>query len=649
MSLLSRPRRSQQIILALFAVVIASGFLARATGHWVLSGFLFTLAILGVLGVLAFLLLRPLARRLLWRVRHRLFVTYFLAGAVPVGLLFVLAYLGVNLALNQTANYMVRAELDRHVEQLQTSAEHLALDVASGRGPTESMAPGQGAVIQNGNRVSLIPETRIPETGPITEFPAWSRPEFKGIVRNKAGTHFFAAHATANKDEHAVDVFAVERLDNKMLAQLLPGVASVQIVAGDNLSFRIGSRGPGTQAVLDSEKAAPGPQRRGFWDTDLEIGSPLEVRSMETGNTEAETMIIDSHPSVVVTRLFSTLGSNAILPAILMVIVGATFLLVEISALVSMAQLTRTITGSVHDLYVGTNKVEAGDFSHRIAIRSREQLSELAESFNSMTQRIEQLIVEVKEKEKLEAELEIARHVQSQLFPKQVPKLATLQMTGVCNPARVVSGDYYDFIPIDAHRTALVIADISGKGISAALLMASVQSSLHAQLAMNTKGPMSTAALVGRLNRQLYENTPAEKYATFYCGIYDEQTSLLAYTNAGHLAPILLRGGNAMRLEARDTVVGMFPDSAYEEVVVELLPGDVFAAFTDGVTEPEDAHEEQFGDERLIELLVQNSGKPLDEIAQIVMAAVHSWTHDLSNRDDITLLLARRQGPHSSS
>lgn len=158
-SLLSRLRRSQQIILALFEVVITSGFLARTTGHRVLGGFLFALSILGVLGLLAFLLVRPLARKLLWRVRDRLFVTYFLAGAVPVVLLLLLGCLGFSLVLNQTADYMLHAELSRHLEQLQTSAERLALDVASGRGPTESMARGEGAVIRNGNRVSSIPYT----------------------------------------------------------------------------------------------------------------------------------------------------------------------------------------------------------------------------------------------------------------------------------------------------------------------------------------------------------------------------------------------------------------------------------------------------------------------------------------------------------
>src|SRR5260370_35207537 len=170
---------------------------------------------------------------------------------------------------------MLRAELGSLLEQLQTSAERLALDVASGRGPTESMARGEGAVIRNGNRV-----LSIPERSPITEFPAWSPPRFKGIIRNKAGMHFFAAQATAAKGEHQVDGFVVETLDNKMLAQLLPEVASARIIAGGNISFRIGSRGAGTgtQVVLASEESGPGPQPRRFWRASLETHARLAIR-----------------------------------------------------------------------------------------------------------------------------------------------------------------------------------------------------------------------------------------------------------------------------------------------------------------------------------------------------------------------------------
>ena len=215
-------------------------------------------------------------------------------------------------------------------------------------------------------------------------------------------------------------------------------------------------------------------------------------------------------------------------------------------------------------------------------------------------------------------------------------------MAGVCHPARVVSGDYYDFIPLDSCSTALIISDISGKGISAALLMASVQSSLHAQLTIGKNGGISTATLVSRLNRQLYESTPPEKYATFYCGLYDDRSGLLAYTNAGHLAPILIRQQKVIRLESNGMAVGLFPEFPYEQNIIQLCAGDLITAFTDGITECENGQGEQFGDERLTDLLVHHYDRPLDEIARIITDAVGNWASDLDKRDDTTILLARR-------
>src|SRR5262249_50694194 len=138
------------------------------------------------------------------------------------------------------------------------------------------------------------------------------------------------------------------------------------------------------------------------------------------------------------------------------------------------------------------------------------------------------------------------------------------------------------------------------------------------------------------------ENTPPEKYATFYCALYDGRTNRLTYTNAGHLAPVLIRNGQAQRLESNGMVVGMFPEYPFEQADVGLQPGDLIAAFTDGITESENAKEEQFGEDRLIDLLRNNSTRPLDEILQLVMDRVSQWAHDPSTRDDITMLLARR-------
>jgi sigma-B regulation protein RsbU (phosphoserine phosphatase) len=335
----------------------------------------------------------------------------------------------------------------------------------------------------------------------------------------------------------------------------------------------------------------------------------------------------------------------------LFLIIVTLFLVVELVSLVIGVSISRTITSAVHELYLGTRRVKEGDFSHRIPVRGNDQLAELGASFNTMTENLERLIVVAKEKERLESELEIAREVQSQLFPKDVPNLKTLLLTGVCNPARVVSGDYYDFMRFDSSM-AFAIGDVAGKGISAALLMASIQSTMRMQLTGGAPGSLadgdcsralSTAAMVSRLNKQLYANTSAEKYATFYFALYDEKTQTLTYTNAGHLQPILLRGGTANLLEVTGTVVGAFPFSAYEEKNIQLVSGDVLVAYTDGMIEPENEYGEMFGEQRLTDLLAKNVDRDSPEMIARVMEAVVQWSGSAAElSDDMTMLVARR-------
>ena len=252
------------------------------------------------------------------------------------------------------------------------------------------------------------------------------------------------------------------------------------------------------------------------------------------------------------------------------------FVIVEIISLVIGIGFARTITGAVHRLYEGTQLVIAGDFSHRIEVTGNDQLAELSQSFNRMTEHLQQLLVVAKEKERLESEIEIAREVQNQLFPREIPQLRTLRIQAVCQPARLVSGDYYDFERVGEGEVALAIADVAGKGISAALLMAALQSSLRVQLQTPVEvlagggggrgSGLSTSRLVSNLNRQLYSMTSAEKYATFCLGIYDEPSSTFTYTNAGHLSPLLIRASagqaTAESLDVNGTVVGAFDFSA---------------------------------------------------------------------------------------
>jgi phosphoserine phosphatase RsbU/P len=201
---------------------------------------------------------------------------------------------------------------------------------------------------------------------------------------------------------------------------------------------------------------------------------------------------------------------------------------------------------------------------------------------------------------------------------------------------------------------AVAIGDVAGKGISAALLMAAIQSAMRAQLTagmpvhamaasggVNGNAPFSAAELVSQLNKQVYANTSSEKYATFYFGLYDDETRMLTYTNAGHLPPIVMRDEKAQRLEVTGTVVGAFPFAVYEEQSIALRQGDLFVAFTDGIVEPENEYGEAFGEDRLIDLLARYGQRESKEIIARVMETVEQWTGTSELFDDMTIVLAR--------
>ena len=440
-------------------------------------------------------------------------------------------------------------------------------------------------------------------------------------------------------------------------------MASISLLSVDDDS----SNGPGETEKQPSEEIAAGVRfravgedreekavalhaPRSWWDITVRWGALFPLRAWDSAKPTQVLIRVASRPSLIIQKLFSTLGPLTGALRFVLYIIGGLLLLVEVASLIFGMNLTRTMTRSVEDLYEGTLKVNSGDFSNRIPIRSNDQLSELAASFNRMTANVEKLIIESKEKERLESELEIAREVQSQLFPKSAPQMKRLELTGACRPARMVSGDYYDFIQMGPNWTVLAIGDISGKGISAALLMASIQSSLRAQLSANARGPespdngkdFSTSELTGLLNTQLYESTSAEKFATFFCAIYEEEAGHLHYTNAGHLPPILIRKGRAELLEVNGMVLGAFPNQPYGRGRVELQPGDLLAAYTDGITEPENEYGEEFGERRLTELLIRNARRPLEELVTVVTEAASAWGSAAEQQDDMTLLLLRR-------
>lgn len=598
--------------------------------------------------LVAIRLARTGVKKLIWRLRNRLIVAYAFIAMVPIVLILVLVLVSAYGLTGQIALYLINSELDRRTGILRGAAATIAETPAARRPEvvlrthdfTERLFPSTAVLVRDGG------EYRYPATAEITPPPDGWKDTSGIIVRDKQ------LYSWANVNSQGTQVVIMAPLSQDFLSDLVPGIGQVNF-----RDFGEAAGGLESAAAGTSEHAAARiPPKNNFIDIQVNWGSLVPVMFWNSpGNKNNRgLLLVYTRMSAVLSTLFGNniaLGDMAYGQVIwaAFLITVTLFLIVELVSLVIGVSISRTITSAVHELYVGTRRVKEGDFSHRIPVRGNDQLAELGSSFNTMTENLERLIVVAKEKERLESELEIAREVQSQLFPKNVPDLKTLQLMGVCNPARVVSGDYYDFIRFDS-SLAFAIGDVAGKGISAALLMAAIQSTMRMQLTAGLPGPatngsphLSTAIMVSRLNKQLYANTSPEKYATFYFALYDEKTQTLTYTNAGHLPPILLRKGVPELLQVTGTVVGAFPFSLYEERQVQLSSGDVLVAYTDGIIEPENEYGEMFGEQRLTDLLSKTADRESGEIIARVMEAVEQWTGVSAElQDDMTILVARR-------
>jgi phosphoserine phosphatase RsbU/P len=279
-----------------------------------------------------------------------------------------------------------------------------------------------------------------------------------------------------------------------------------------------------------------------------------------------------------------------------------------------------------------------------------------------------ELVQQIAEEERLRHELEIATAVQKRLFPECPPDVASLDLAGVCHPARGVGGDYYDFILLDDKKVGIAVADVAGKGISAALLMSTVQASLRSQ-APSVNGKLTE--LVSSMNRLLHVSTDAASYATFFFAQFDEENGMLTYVNAGHNPPILVRAAASLKaqgaahataigVESRmvdaDTnaeaeeilnlttggpIIGAFQASVYEQESIQMHSGDLLLAYTDGVTEAFNIEEEEFGEERLRSLLASRAHCSAIELTEKIVESVREWSRGAQQHDDLTLVVMK--------
>jgi phosphoserine phosphatase RsbU/P len=665
-------------------------------GWWV--GFLSSIAIV-LFTVLAF---RWLKAKLLWRLRNRLIVTYVFIGVVPTLLLVAMVFATLYLFAGQFANFIVTSEIHLHLHSVEAVNSAMAQDLAAqlqrGQTPVVELLDNlrKSEVIWKHREVCAWQGSRpLPicgdgKGGTPFAFPGFVRGRFSEIVRDHDGLYLRTATVLPVHSEK-LTVVSSEALDQDLLQEIAANLGEITLYtiglempessnssaagkAGDAPMSSSPDASPlqGQKSTIDGEvhaivTAGALPAEASMFDHQITFGTPLPVVNWKTGDHEerAPLVRVQTRPSVLYSRLFAALGDFAKGVEFILLGIAVVLAIIELLALVIGTSLTRSITGSVAQLYKATQHVDRGDFSHRIPVRSRDQLADLANSFNKMTTSIERLVLEQKEKQRLENELVIAQEVQAQLFPREISQLESLEVHGYCRPARTVSGDYYDFLVINADKMVLAAGDVSGKGISAALLMATIHSAVRAYSmegipilrepiavgavpgsgmlrASRLQGlEVSPAALLALLNHQLYASTPQEKYATLFLGLYDAGSRRITYSNGGHLPPVIMsQDGSIRRLDQGGMVVGLFDNLSFDEASVQLEPGDIFLAYSDGVTEPENDFGE-FGEARLIDLVRENRDLPLLEITERVTAAVDDWIGDQEQPDDITLVLAR--------
>jgi len=634
----------------LFLIVEILSYLGRTVPYAALLGFFAFLSVF-------YLLVRifPWVRKhVLWRLRYRLIAAYVFIAVVPIVLLLTMVGVAGYLLYLELGAHLLHDDLDSRIGIIVTDAGSIA--TAIDQEIDKGSSPNSDAVLSRPEVASLIAAARAqwPDLqvflNPGDHLAKLGDGErFSGLVVHQ-GTIWFASRETRRIGSQPVSVVVAAPVSSDLLDNLQSELGQVTLVlfkpvdaqpVGARLSYRSPQGqwyAPTTEVSSRHRKLQDSAAR---WDMKISGASILDATHLDPGGDNVPVpvfAVFELRPSALNRRLFSSVGELGPVLVLALGVVGVIFLALALAGLATGVVLTRTITRAVGELHEATLHVRRGDFSHRIRVRQRDQLGDLAESFNEMSSSVSDLIEEQKRRQRLENEIAIAREVQDQLFPRSLPSLPGLQLAAICRPARSVSGDYYDFLRLGPSRVGIALADISGKGIFAALLMASLQAALRSTASLD--GKEGTAGLVKRLNAHIFQNTADDRYATFFYSVYDTDTRTLNYTNAGHLAPFFISSEGVQALDTGGTVIGMFEETPYTQGTVKVPPDSTLVAFSDGLTEPENVYGEEFGMQRLRDEILRHRASSPDRLAEFLIAAADQWAGTPEQADDITVVVA---------
>ena len=640
-------------------------------------------------------------RRLLWRVRRKLILSYVFVGVVPALLVmtfFLLA--GLILAFN-VSSYLIQSRVRNLTDQARfltqtvqlevqrsTSAEALQDVLVRRQSSIEPRYPFVSiAVVPVSNlscKVAAPQAARVPKTLPAalpvtaggwghlpvpTALPKWVGCDgFSGLIAYNAPLKPGAPPGDPGMTRLVMRAVALPEVANPAWAVILdmPLSTAIEQRIQQETGIRIGDI-----TVIEARGVQPmvgnAIEERPSEDDDGPVLSLQQARwvvfldhvDWPTGEPESasasiviSTFDVFDRISVVSPVGLGQMNFGQVLLFVLAV-VGVLFMIIQFVALVIGFVLARQITGAVHDLFTGTQHVRAGDFAHQIPVRARDQLGELAESFNLMTGEVTTLLGEMAEKGRLEQEMFAAREIQQKLLPTGPLRVTGLAVSAFCEPAREVAGDYYDFLPITDSILGVLIADVSGKGLAAGLYMAQLKVIVQSLSRLHHEPKEFLMAV----NKVVSANLDGKSFITMTYGVIDIERREMTFARAGHCplihvpanqpagmrkARFLVPDGLVVGLQIDD---GTLFDSILKEQTIRIEPGDLIVWFTDGISETMNEAFDCFGEERLSQVVEQYAHLPFDQLRAYILAELRAFAGGADQHDDMTMILMKIEVP----
>lgn len=654
-----------------------------------LRGFLFAVLVLFT-AYYAALLARKLLRKLLWRIRRKLIISYIFIGLVPILLLAFLVLIGSFIFLGQTTSETFHAALDTSVMRVRVEAERL-LNLTESHDPKEATAEWMKSLsaedqswLRNAEiwRVNEKGETVLQGEN-IPALPQWlKKSDWSGVVIRGSVLYITAVGYDATMQKAVVLQVPI----NNDLLEVLNNRLKVDIKY-----FALGDR-----SAENEYRQIYGPARRQpvwptWWDLpvawlsfpdqyewgtgkklnlfDNEKGHDLRISTgyhpQKSGQTQpsvfevqttgdhdvnvhktesaAGAFLVTSNVSRVTSHIFSRSSTLQKIAYGMMAGIALSFLFIEVVSLAFGFLLARSITSSVHTLFEGTERIRSGDLNYRIPVKTRDQLGDLAVSFNQMTDSIKEFVSVRAEKERLAESLQIARQMQEKLLPGAIASVAGVDMATLNVAAQEMCGDYYDVIRKSDHEMGIIIADVSGKGPSAALYMAEVKGVILS-LSSRTLDPKE---LLVEANQILSPTLDSRNFITMTFAMVDAKARVMKICRAGH-NPMLhycAESGKVEILQPQGIGLGLSKNGIFEKTLVEiersLCTGDVIVFYTDGLTEAMNEKRELFGLDRLSEIIVKNASLSSDQIKAAILHDLHRFLKDGLPQDDVTLVLLK--------